>query len=349
MRTTGHPEFRAFVWPAHKCSVAGLAVLGLIASTTVLHAATLTVGPGQKYKTIAAAVNASHDGDTINVMAGLYVNDFSEIRTKITLQSVGGMARVEATENLPNEKGIFIVDTDVTISGFELFNAHIPVNEGANGAGIRYQGGNLTINNCYIHNNQDGLLGGLAGSVLTITNSEFAYNGNKTGPDAGYTHNLYVGPVSKLDIENGYFHNAYVGHEIKSRAAVTIINNTRVADRANGTASYGIDLPNGGIATITNVSVQKGVLAQNPIAITFGEEGPYAASSLLIKNTIIENNYKASTPVGIKNLTSAVATVSNIKVWGLTAAELTSGPVTLSGVSYATTEPLISWAHPWTP
>jgi len=36
----------------------------------------LTVGPTGEYKTISAAVAASHSGDIIQVAAGTYTNDF---------------------------------------------------------------------------------------------------------------------------------------------------------------------------------------------------------------------------------------------------------------------------------
>ena len=90
---------------------------------------------------------------------------------------------------------------------------------------IRYEGGNLTLNNVYFHNNQDGLLGAadLAGTI-SINNSEFAFNGIGDGK----THNLYVGDIANLTITNSYFHDAIVGHEIKSRAENTTI--TGIAD-----------------------------------------------------------------------------------------------------------------------
>jgi hypothetical protein len=119
---------------------------------------------------------------------------------------------MKATEDLPNEKGILITDTTVSITGFTFEGAHIPYRKGGNGAGVRYQGGSLALTGCYFHNNQDGLLGNPDPSgPITVNNSEFAYNGNKTGPNAGYTHNIYIGAVASADIESSYFHNGYVG------------------------------------------------------------------------------------------------------------------------------------------
>ena len=59
--------------------------------------AILTVGAGGEFQTIAAAVAASQDGDTIDVAAGTYTNDFLEFSDSITLQAVGGMVVIDAT------------------------------------------------------------------------------------------------------------------------------------------------------------------------------------------------------------------------------------------------------------
>ena len=45
----------------------------------------LTVGAGQQYATLNAAVAASKDGDVIQVQAGTYTNDFSEVTRRTTL------------------------------------------------------------------------------------------------------------------------------------------------------------------------------------------------------------------------------------------------------------------------
>ena len=157
-------------------------------------AATLTVGPQELYTTVAAAIAVSRDGDTIDVQSGTYSNDFAEISTMITLTAIGGQVIMNADGDLPNEKAILITDTDVSISGFTFSGAHIPASEGQNGAGIRYQGGNLSVTNCYFHNNQEGILADADPTgTITITSSEFAHNGDKQGGGAGYTHNIYIG------------------------------------------------------------------------------------------------------------------------------------------------------------
>jgi hypothetical protein len=310
-------------------------------------AATLTVGPGQSYSTIAAAIAASADGDSILVQAGTYTNDFAEISTTISLAAVGGRVTMNATEKLPNEKAILITDVDVSITGFTFTGARVSQDDGENGAGIRYQSGNLTLTDCYFHDNQEGVLADDdATGNITITSSEFARNGDKTGSQVGYTHNLYIGAVARLDIEKSYFHDANFGHEIKSRALTTIVNDTRVVDGPTGTASYSIDLPNGGVVSITNDQIEQGPDSTNPAVISYGEEGSVpAGSSLLVQNTMIENDLTAHVPLGVVNDSSVVGTLSGVQVYGFENGEVTSGSFAAGGYTVLTTEPVISGKH----
>ena len=245
--------------------------------------ATLTVGLGQQYSTISSAVSASHDGDIVQVQAGTYTNDFAQINTKITLQGVGGMVKMVATGNIPNDKGILVTNTDVTVDHFEFSGAKGP---SGNDAGIRYQDGNLVVTNSYFHDNQNGILANpVANGTITIDNSEFNHN----GAGDGYTHNLYVGDIAKLTITDSYFHDAVIGHEIKSRAAETVISNTRIFNNS-GTGSYNVDLPNGGKATLTNNVIEQGPNSENFNIISFGVEGAATGSRLTMSNNVVVND-----------------------------------------------------------
>jgi hypothetical protein len=325
----------------------------LLGTCTVANAVTLNVGPGQTYPTVASAVAAAADGDTILVQAGTYINDFAEIEHKITLQSVGGLAVLHATRNIPNEKAILITDTDITIDGFIFSGAHVTDAQGANGAGIRYQGGNLTIRNCWFHHNQEGLLGDAVPGIIKIERSEFSHNGNATGPGAGSTHNIYAGANDVLDIEDSYFHHAVIGHEIKSRALTTIINNTRVTDGVRGTASYSIDLPNGGIASITNTVIEQGPDSVNGGIIAYGEEGNLNPTpSLAMRNVTIVNDLTQHVPTGVALYAPIIATLSNTSVYGLTQDEFTSneggqGSFDITGTTWLRNRPHISGKQPF--
>jgi pectin methylesterase-like acyl-CoA thioesterase len=135
----------------------------------------LTVQPGQS---IQAAIDAANPGDTIDVAAGSYQNQFLTIEKSLTLEAIGGPAVIAATSDPPNGKAIITEGQPgltVNISGFDISGAVVPDN---NGAAIRYEGGTLHLSNVSLHNNQEGLLGAADGSgVITIDHSEIDHNG----------------------------------------------------------------------------------------------------------------------------------------------------------------------------
>jgi hypothetical protein len=308
--------------------------------------ATLIVEPGQS---IADAVAAASPGDTIDVMAGIYTNDFIGIYKSLTLQAIGGPVELVANTEPPNGKAIIDeggAGISVTINGFDISGAAVP---DANGAGIRYEGGSLSLNNDYLHGNQDGLLAtplpGLVGTgSITINNSEFAFN----GAGDGQSHNIYVNQIATLTITDSYFHDANVGHEIKSRALNTVIENSRIFDN-NGTASYSIDLPNGGNATITGNTIEQGPNSQNPYIIAYGEEGASnPGTTVTIANNVIVNDLPQNkSPALFLNSTGVPLTFTNNQVYGLTPAQVDSGPLDETGTTFLTTRPTLNTASTW--
>jgi Hint domain len=317
--------------------------------------AILTVGPGQQYSKIASAVAAANPGDTVDVQAGIYTNDFVSIFQNLTLQAVGGPVQMVDTlpaNSTPINKAI--IDEggpgiSVTINGFDISGAVVA---DGNGAAVRYEGGSLTLNNDYFHNNQDGMLAAAdPNGTITINHSEFAFN----GAGDGITHNLYVNEIALLTITDSYFHDVNMpglqasdpaGHEIKSRAEDTVITNSRIFDLNSG-ASYSIDLPNGGNATITNNVIEQGPNTQNPYIIAYGEEGNlHAGTSVTIANNVIINDLTRS-PFLSLNRTGIPLTFQNNQIYGLTQAEVDSGPLNESGTTFLTTEPTLNTASTW--
>ncbi|WP_207415353.1 carbohydrate-binding domain-containing protein [Roseomonas haemaphysalidis] len=304
--------------------------------------ATLTVGKGQQYSTIASAVGASRDGDVIAVNAGTYVDDFVTINTRITIQGVGGMVELVASHAPPNGKGIFVTNTDVTLDHLSFSGAAVP---DGNGAGVRYQGGNLTILNSYFHDNENGLLANpSATGTITIKGSEFSHNGRGDG----YTHNLYVGEIASLTIDRSYFHDAVVGHEIKSRAHATTITNSRITDGNDGTASYSIDLPNGGRAVLSGNVIGQGAKSGNPAIVHFGGEGSaYGDSSLQMTGNTVVNDLSSVSSRLVVNQTSVAVGVADTKVIGLSAVQIATGPANVSGTEMLSSRPSLDTSSPW--
>jgi pectin methylesterase-like acyl-CoA thioesterase len=67
--------------------------------------AVLSVGPGKTYLTITAAVAAAQNGDTVEVQAGTYTNQYVSISKNITLQGVGGMVKLPALKSNTGGEG----------------------------------------------------------------------------------------------------------------------------------------------------------------------------------------------------------------------------------------------------
>lgn len=298
----------------------------------------LTVGVGKEYTTLSAAIAASQDGDIIKVDAGTYVNDTAIINTRITIEGVGGMVNLVETQTLPNRKGILVTNNDVTIANVAFSGAAVSNDDGANGAGIRYQGGNLTLINDVFTGNQEGILGtpsvGLPTNTVTIDHCTFAGNGvSDPALSQGYgaTHNVYIGTVDKLTFTNNISVAANVGHELKSRAYVNDIEDNVFAD-GNSDSSYSIDLPNGGADTVAGNDIEQGPNSQNGAIIHFGGEGfPYATSSLSITGNTIVNDRPQTSSVLLLNQTILPVQLTGNTIEGLTPQQIANGPVVATG------------------
>ncbi len=242
--------------------------------------AIVDVTSGITYTTVSQAILGAASGDVIQLSAGTYSEDFPTITRDLTIQGVGGLARLTPTltaNPLPsdpiyqppaNHKAVLVTQGAVTLDHLEITGAAISPADGNNGAGIRYESGTLTITNSHIYGNQDGLLADAnPGAAITIDRSEFDHN----GAEDGFSHNIYVGQIGTLTVTNSYIHDALGGHEIKSRADNTVITGTRIQDDL-ADSSYLIDLPNGGVGLIANDVLEKGANASNFAGIHFGGE-----------------------------------------------------------------------------
>jgi hypothetical protein len=296
----------------------------------------LTVGAAGEFKTIGAAVAAATNGDLILIQPGTYVNDFADVTAQVTIAGAGGIVNLVATEAPPNEKGIFVVDASCTIENLSFQGAAIPDSEGGNAAGIRDQGGNLVLNNDSFIGNQNGILAAavdnLPQNTVTITNSTFDSNGQSSGPNAGYTHNAYISTgITSLVAEHDIFERANEGHELKSRAASNLISGNIFYDGPTGTASYSIDLPDGGTDTVSGNVIEKGPDAANQAVIHFGGEGiPYGGSTLLVTSNQFINDLGPQA-VGVLNQSTLNVQITGNEFDNFVAGNIGSGVYTENG------------------
>ncbi len=245
---------------------------------------TWQVGPQRSLTTPSAAAAVAGDGDTVLIDAGTYVGDVATwTQDDLTLRGVGGRAHLRADGQSAQGKAIWVIAGDrTTVDRVEFSGATVP---DQNGAGIRQEGAGLTLTRSWFHHNQNGLLAGAnPESDIVIRRSRFF----RSGLGDGYTHNLYIGTVRSLTVTGSYLWGANVGHELKSRALRNTIVGNRIAD-GDATASYSIDLPNGGRSLIAGNVIIQGPNSENTALVSYGAEGLSNASHLLwvVNNTFV--------------------------------------------------------------
>ncbi len=256
---------------------------------------TWRVGPDRALTTPSAAAAVARDGDTVLIDPGTYAGDVATwTQDDLTLRGDGGRAHLRADGRDAQGKAIWVIAGDrTTVDRIELSGAAVP---DRNGAGIRQEGTGLVVTRSWFHDNENGILTGAdPDSDVVIRRSRFFRN----GAGDGYSHNLYVGAVRSLTVTGSWLSSADTGHELKSRAARNTIVANRISD-GNATASYSIDLPNGGLSLVAGNVVVQGPRSENPALVSYGAEGlTHASRTLWVVNNTFVNRRSAGTFVAI--------------------------------------------------
>lgn len=247
-------------------------------------AATLLVGPGMPYKLPSAAAAVAHDGDHIKIGAGSYSDCAVWKANNLTIEGAGPDATMISGRPCMG-KALFITQGNgITVRDLALTGAHVA---DFNGAGIRAEGGDLTVEHVRFTDDEDGILAGvLPGKKIVVRDSEFIGDGTCEG-GGGCAHGIYVGHIGLLRVEHSRFLRTRSGHHIKSRALRTEVIGCDMADGADGTSSFAVDVPNGGAVVVRDNHIQKGPRSENHrAAIMVGEEG----ASQPTPEIIVEHN-----------------------------------------------------------
>jgi hypothetical protein len=290
--------------------LATVALLTATAATAIADTTVLSV-PSDQYPTMAAAIAAANQDTNLNnayvisIAPGTYTNDTAEVDRPMTIQAAmpGSAVILNETAPLSNEKGILLAFASLTIDGLTFQNAAISNDLGGNGAGIRDQDttdyDTLTVRNSTFINNQMGILTSNSSTDnVVLENNVFMNNGN---PNINYFgHAVYIGPANSLMASGNEVCGTNIGHDIKSRAAINVIQNNTLYDGAGdpnqpgcniGSTSYALDLPNGGQATVTGNTMVQGPATQNGTMFAYGEEGlVYSVNSINFSNNTMENS-----------------------------------------------------------
>jgi hypothetical protein len=300
---------------------------GSVVSARAAHAATtLYVGPSRAIASPSAAAAVAQAGDTVLIDPGVYRGDVASWRQDgITLRGNGGRAVLDAKDAQgvvrdAQGKGIWVISgSNVTVENIEFRNASVP---DQNGAGIRSEGAGLVVRGSSFVDNENGILAGaIANSDIVIEQSEFANNGFGDGQ----SHAIYIGAVRSFTLRSSWSHGTRIGHNVKSRAATTIIEYNRIDDGPTGTASYEIDLPSAGNARIVGNIIQQGPLTDNSTIVAYGEEDVSQPGRSLdvVNNTFVNDLAGRGTFVRAVPTDSQVRLINNAYLGGGT---IYSGP-----------------------
>ncbi len=259
-----------------RCSLAGALALCLLANMaaaqntqnppTSTAVSSHRVSPTDLLSAVMPRLKA---GDTLVFAPGIYRDCAAWRLNNLTLRAESpGTAIFDGVSC--QGKAIFItIGENITVDGLVFRNAAVP---DKNGAGIRAEGRGLMVRRSQFIRNENGILSSTnLGGTIAIEDSLFDGNG-KCAPVCA--HGIYINKVDLLTIRGSRFLNTRDGHHIKSRARRTIVTANVIDDGPTGTASFQVELPNGGDLIMQQNKLTKGPMSGNRSSfIAYGMEG----------------------------------------------------------------------------
>lgn len=212
----------------------------VILVATVALAATIRVGPGEDYETLAEASDVVVDGDVIEVAAGTWSQQL-DLRADVTLVAVDGPELTTLTGGY--NEAMIRVYADVVLDGFTItseYERHC----------IRVWEGSLVVRGSVVERCQpvDGLGGGLRsdpGTAVRIEDSTFRDNISNNPEKSHIAAHLYS-RSELLEVYDSHFENGIVYDDesptlIGDGAAIYAINGVVRVERSTFTANVAGD------------------------------------------------------------------------------------------------------------
>jgi hypothetical protein len=295
----------------------------------------LQVGPAREFTTIRQASVAAGDSTLIEVDAGTYTGDVTLWeQDELYIRAVGGEVILDANGQHWQGKGIWeIAGGNIKVEGFTFINAKVP---DRNGAGIRFNKGRLTVDNCRFLHSECGILTANSGGTLIVRHTEFGY----LGYGDGRSHNLYVGQIDTFLMTGSYSHHANVGHLVKCRARFGLLAYNRITNENDDSynASYEVDLPDGGTHILVGNIIQQSEQSSNTSIIAFNEEnGHWNENALYLSHNTLLNSKTTNDPLFVpasRLPASGVVMVNNLLSENITNPDATFLSVDKGNLTY---------------
>jgi hypothetical protein len=243
-----------------------LGVAGLLAAAPPHAAAScaageLCVAPGQR---LGQAIALAPPNTTISLAPGAWREAVVIDRPGLTLIGAGAeRTRIDCTgQPLARGKACIVVAAPgVVIERLSIEGAVLPQSD--NGACIRNEANiALTLRFIRCAHSQEGLLS--AGGRILIEDSTFLDNGWN-----GFTHNIYLSGACEAVVRRTEIRGARVGHELKSRCARLLVEESTLVV-VHG--SRALDVPDGGMVTVRGGRIVQGADTDNADIVGFTPE-----------------------------------------------------------------------------
>lgn len=260
---------------------------------------------GQVVPDLASAQAQLKNGDLLQIGPGIYQQSLLISADDVTIE---GMGHVIFEKAAADNKGLFVLRGQrTTLKNIECRG--IQVSDG-NGACVRFEGKDLTLEHVYFHSSQTGLLetSANAGSIV-IKNSRFAQLGF-----AGQAHGIYLNSADLLFQHSLMLAAKDAGHGIKSRGASTQISSSILATLGSDDSRL-VDIANGGFLQITDSILQEGPNSQNFQLIGFGlEQLKHPSSQLVLQRNLVIIDRDSAAQL-VKTVNNSVQTEINSNVF----------------------------------
>jgi hypothetical protein len=217
----------------------------------------------QGFSDISKAVNSLIAGDELFIGEGIYETPITIEQDDITITGVG---HVVFEKGAADNKGFIVSKGDnLTVNNIEC--RYIRVRDG-NGACVRLEGSNLTLNHVYFHQSQQGVLEtSRSEGLVTINDSRFERLGFN-----GKAHGIYTNKASVAVKQSLFVAIKQQGHAMKVKGPKLTINQSIVVSLSADDSRL-LDMPNGGELHIKRSLLAQGPKSVNGQVIGYGLEG----------------------------------------------------------------------------
>jgi hypothetical protein len=240
-------------------------------------------GTGQTFGTLDDALLSLRGQDfTVLVAPGTYHECALQQAGRVTIRAVRpGTAIFDG--NACEDKAAFVLrGAATTVDGIVFRNLRVP---DGNGAGIRIEGGDLTVVNSMFLDSQEGILGAVDKPTrIRIDRSTFSGLG-QCDETVDCAHSIYLANTGSVTITNTRFERGRGGHYVKLRSPHVDITGNSFDDTQGRNTNYMIDLPEGATGRIAGNTFVQGKNKENwsGMIVVAAEARKYSSAGLVVE------------------------------------------------------------------